>query len=277
MVIMDDSYSILGEVNYTDTGGKIPCFYAYDNTKDYMPLQRRKVKIRNARKLLSPALLDKDGFQLAFCPTAINDFWNLQETNDVYIGELEKLICSLTGASCVVVTSIGLPRTSKKKNNDDVSSVDKALHFIHSDFSDDSAWWWVEQIIDKDSFEILKNKRLAIYGTWRSISSPPQAVPFALCKANSIKSTDIVSANAFADYPGEKEIQWEALMFKYNPAHEWYYYPDLTREELILFKHFDSDKTKAVRCPHTAFVDDSYSPMMPPRISLDTRIIAFFD
>jgi len=274
---MFDKLFISGKVNYVKDNSTTPCFYAYDNRNDSMPLQEYSVNITNARKLKPSPTLDIEGFQLVLSPTNVSDFWSFEEVNDVYAQEIEEIVHSLTGADNVIVTTIGNPRNSKASKSNDFTSVDKALHFVHADFSKESAWWWVEQILEKESFEMLKSKRLVIYGTWRCLSPPPQNVPFALCAANSISQQDVISADAIADYPGAEEIKWEAFMYKFNPMHEWRYFPNLTKDELILFKHFDSAESKATRCPHTAFNDDYYSSCTSPRLSIDTRVFAFFD
>ena len=50
----------------------------------------------------------------------------------------------------------------------------------------------------------------------------------------------------------------------------------MTREEVLLFKYHDSDPTKALRTPHTAFHDPSF-PEARIRESIEFRTIAYFE
>ena len=66
-------------------------------------------------------------------------------------------------------------------------------------------------------------------------------------------------------------------MVAINPAHRWVYFPDLHRDELLLFRGYDSDPARSRRVPHTAFDDPSGGDDAPPRESIDIRCVAFFD
>ena len=50
----------------------------------------------------------------------------------------------------------------------------------------------------------------------------------------------------------------------------------LHRDELLMFRGYDSDPARFRRAPHTAF-DDPSAVDAPPRESIDIRCVAFFD
>ena len=61
------------------------------------------------------------------------------------------------------------------------------------------------------------------------------------------------------------------------PAHEWYYFPHMTNEELLIFKVFDTSQEVDVRfTAHTAFSDPNTNPDAPARQSIEMRALAFF-
>jgi len=66
-----------------------------------------------------------------------------------------------------------------------------------------------------------------------------------------------------------------ATIFHYSPEHRWWYFPDMRSDEVIFIKFYDSDHSKAWRCPHTAFRDAS-RPDAVPRSSIEFRAIAYF-
>jgi hypothetical protein len=69
---------------------------------------------------------------------------------------------------------------------------------------------------------------------------------------------------------------FEGMSFRYSPRHEWLYFRDMERDELLVIKAYDSDQSRLWRVPHTAFVDPSAPPGTTPRVSIDVRALAFF-
>jgi len=68
-----------------------------------------------------------------------------------------------------------------------------------------------------------------------------------------------------------------ARVVRYNGAHEWYYFSNLERNEVIVFKAFDSDAPDALNAAHTAFDDPTAPADAAPRASIEARFVAFFD
>jgi len=61
--------------------------------------------------------------------------------------------------------------------------------------------------------------------------------------------------------------------------HRWFYFPAMRRDEVILFKQWDSDPTLPGRmCFHTSFHDPAAPgpPGAAPRQSVEARGLAFF-
>jgi hypothetical protein len=63
--------------------------------------------------------------------------------------------------------------------------------------------------------------------------------------------------------------------FVYSPEHEWWYFPDMTRDEVLFFVFNDSDHSRAWRVVHTAFRDPTVDTATP-RYSVEFRTFAFF-
>jgi hypothetical protein len=64
--------------------------------------------------------------------------------------------------------------------------------------------------------------------------------------------------------------------FVHNPAHLWWYFPDMTRDEVLLLTLNDSDHSVAWRVPHSAFHDNT-AAATEPRHSIEVRTIAYFE
>jgi len=67
-----------------------------------------------------------------------------------------------------------------------------------------------------------------------------------------------------------------ASIFHYSPAHRWWYFSNMNRDEALLIKFHDSDHSRAWRTPHTAFRDPSF-PNAKTRASIEFRTVAFFE
>ncbi len=76
------------------------------------------------------------------------------------------------------------------------------------------------------------------------------------------------------DMPDEDKAL-AADIFHYRPEHRWWYFSNMNRDEVLLFKFYDSDQTRVWRVPHTAFCDTSF-PGAHTRESIEFRTVAFF-
>jgi X-Pro dipeptidyl-peptidase (S15 family) len=58
--------------------------------------------------------------------------------------------------------------------------------------------------------------------------------------------------------------------FVHSPDHEWLYFPDMTRDEILFFVFHDSDHSRAWRVLHSAFRDPTVEGAVP-RHSIEVR------
>ncbi|MGQ0547260.1 MAG: CmcJ/NvfI family oxidoreductase [Betaproteobacteria bacterium] len=69
----------------------------------------------------------------------------------------------------------------------------------------------------------------------------------------------------------------QTYRLKYSPAHRWYTFPRMRRDEALVFKVFDSATDGRARfTPHTSFDDPASPPDAYPRQSIEARTLAFF-
>ena len=64
---------------------------------------------------------------------------------------------------------------------------------------------------------------------------------------------------------------------KHSAAHGWYYFSNLTSDEVLVFKAFDSAAPDAYNAAHTAFDDPTAPADAAPRASVEARFVAFFE
>ena len=92
-----------------------------------------------------------------------------------------------------------------------------------------------------------------------------------MCDVSSTTPADLFKLYLrYRDRPGENYV------LRHNPAHRWWFFPDMTPDQVLVLKTFDSDETRARFSPHSAFDDPRSKPDAPPRESCEIRTIAFF-
>src|SRR5262249_13937233 len=102
-----------------------------------------------------------------------------------------------------------------------------------------------------DEADDLLRRRFAIIQVWRPIRRPVETFPLAICDARSVKFDDfVISERRYPNRIGQ------TYAITYNPAHEWYWFPRMRREEALVFKVYDSLTDGRARwTAHTAFED----------------------
>jgi hypothetical protein len=224
----------------------------------------REVPIRSGRDIPGGATMATHGFTCVPHETAIRDFDPGMSWLPSYLGELTGLLKEMTGAAEVIVSHGRLGSTRMGGGNGTVS-------FCHNDYTAASAGRHVFELDAERAAERLK-KRFAIYNIWRLVSPLPQNRPIAVCDATSITAADLM--------PGLTDWTFtyhQNSLFRYSPNHRWYYYPDLARDEVIVWAGYDSDPRFPSIVPHAAFDDPECTDPDARRVNVDCRAFIFYD
>ncbi len=248
------------------------------NTGVYAPYP---VTIRNAR-LAGPFSLDQHGFCLSQHHTEITDWERNYAPDSEYAAQVRTVVQRLTGADLIVPMG-GMLRASRQTG----ATVQPPAAEAHVDFTQRSAERIAERLYRKAKANGVGYRRFLAFSLWRALSPPPQDMPLALCDGRSVRDDEgthntkvdvdeIPSGEAlFAPIEGEENMT-AATIFHHSPLHRWWYFPDMTPDEVVLIKFYDSDHDRAWRCPHTAFADSSRTDANERR-SIEFRGIAFFE
>jgi hypothetical protein len=242
-------------------------------------LPGRVVRITNARSLGSD--LDREGFALVPHRSSIVDFDLIQDDPDVdqqYIDEMAELLARVTGASRTFMLGRGKRRYGEGAK-DKLASLSNAkpARYPHADNTDSSAVGLVELVGEfVDDIDLTAYSRYAMYNMWRAVSAPPQDFPLAVCDARTVGAQDEVTVTAITLEKDTGEITHDTTGYLYNPAHRWYYYQDMTPDEVLVFKAHDTDRSRSIRVPHSAFTDPTCPAGVPTRASVEMRGLALF-
>jgi len=264
---------VMGEIGYAvDTGIK-PVNETFDAGQVIRrrtgATEQRPMRIRNGRPLIGELSLDRNGFVLVEHGTAVTDFFDASQLQALYYLEIQRLVQAVSGASRVVVFDhtlrIGDPAEQEARK------VREPVLWAHNDYTEWSGPQRVREILPQEAEQLLQH-RFAIIQVWRAIDRPIQSHPLALADARSVSSTDLLPAER--RYPDRVGETYQLL---YNADHRWIYFPQMRRDEAVVFKVYDSQADGRARfTPHTSFIDPTTPPNAPPRQSIEVRTFAFF-
>jgi hypothetical protein len=232
-------------------------------------LEWRRVNVRDGRPLADVFSLDKNGFVLVKHETAVQDFFDKQQLDSIYYPEVTDLIKRVSGAARVVVFDHTLRSGDEAER--EAKLVREPVLWAHNDYTEWSGPQRVRDLLPEEADTLLA-RRFAIIQVWRAINRPIQSNPLAIADAASVALNDLLIAER--RYPNRVG---QTYRLRYNPAHNWFYFPEMRRDEALVFKVFDSETDGRARfTAHTSFTDPSTPPGAPPRQSIEARALAFF-
>ena len=265
---------VKGQISYIKDMAERPRFYANDHSRDVLDLDPRTVEIEDARSWPAPPDLDREGFMLTRHKSAVTNFRDAEEVARLHPAEIETLLLEVTGADRVVVNGSGVLRFGESSPDAGRLNNSFPARFIHIDCSDKTAAQFSERSRPKDVDRPVK--RACSYNVWRVLSPPPQDIPLAVCDARSFGPGDLVESDSIFDMKDAPEWSFESWLVKFNPRHRWVYFSAMDRDDALIFKTNDSDRSKAHNVPHSAFDDPSCPKGVPTRSSIEMRAIAYW-
>ncbi len=269
--------TVRAPINYLEDDARDSVWYAQDSWRSHMPLRMETMTIEDARPIRSRFSLDREGVFLADAPTAVLDFRDREAVERTYVAELEEAVKAVSGAHRVAVSKTWVHRHSDRSKRFGEEGTTYPARYAHIDYSDESGPTAARQWLGEDpAAEELFKGRFAIFNLWRALSAPPQDCPLCIADATTVDANDLVVSHIVLG-PPEREMRIQTKMVAFNPTHRWVYFPDMRRDELLLFRGYDSDPARSRPAPHTAFDDPGVGDEAPPRESIDIRCVAFFD
>lgn len=262
----------------------------------------------------SDCLIGPNGFELLDAPLedAI-DFFDHEQVVRRYYDQCAALVSAATGARAYAFDHNIRSATGKqgRRRISGGQQVQGPAHLVHGDYTLYSAPQRLRDLtrppggndtlrgvlppdtalLDEDDVArcLADDGRFAIINVWRNIVEEPVVThPIALCDGQSVEPRDLVVFEIhYADRVGENYFS------KHADRHRWYYYPEMTRDEALLIKQWDSagalarsdgarGDTSDASAPctfsfHSAFDDESAPPDAPDRWSCEVRCAVLYD
>ena len=280
-------------------------------------IDKRMMTVHNARVLdgAERRTLDRNGFELLARPLVRPDldfFEHLDVVQDYY-RECEGIVREATSARHVFAFDHNVRSAAGKKSQRRISrgqQVQGPGHIVHGDYTLGSAPERLrdlakppsqndtlrsviaegESLLEAEMVEraLGDGGRFALINVWRNIAEEPVAShPLALCDAQSVAPEDLV---VFEIHYGDRV--GENYFAKHSDGHRWFWYPEVTRDEVILIKQWDSAgevaRSRGERSDadggeggctfsfHSAFVDPGTGEGAAERWSIEVRCVVIW-
>ena len=232
----------------------------------------------------------ENGFELRVLPTAVEDWDDPEHVATVYQAEVEAFARDEVGCDLVLfyptlIRSAAHERAKGKDNG--------PIEAAHTDYSEQYESMFADpehpylagmrRSLDAagvDATELGTASRILTLQLWRNLGDPRPDRPLALCDCRTVHRGEF-EGYFIESYAGIRS-EFESMLLRPPEGQDrrlWYTFPELQRDEVLLFRAFDSDRVRAGQpfwTPHTAFVDPTAGPDAPERVSAEIRAICFF-
>lgn len=238
------------------------------------------IRVRNARLLDPTPTLESHGFELVHYETKVTEQQPLHERILLYSDEAQRIVESLCDCNETrMLNSVFRGGLKNKEPGEPIGQTESEFgivfnyaRYAHTDVSP-----WIEM---QPLWNAFANKRhCAIYNVWRStdLLNRVEQMPLAVCALGSVSLKNMVAGCLASLLPdGNRMIGYNLV---HDFFHSWYYYPDMTRDEALVLKLYDTREELCSRRGvfHTAVYDPDASTDAVRRESSDMRIGAVFE
>ncbi len=247
-----------------------------DWARTNLVLDKHDVRIFDGRYGRDELDFDREGFRLLDHESPFTAGSDLAVEGEGYLASVAALLKEASGADLMVAQGTGLLKRHAERAR--VAGAIGPSRWAHMDYTTHSAHKWVAWIEGWQGLELRHYPRFAVFQTWRCLSPGPQDNTLVLCDASTIDPDGLIVFDACMrkpyDGPGNT---FESQLCHYDPDQRWLYFPDLTPDELIVFKAFDSRPGWNAQPLHNSADIPGLPADAAPRISVEARFFAFWE
>jgi hypothetical protein len=265
---------VKAELNYLAPVAGKPRTYAFDPPpgvpKSTALPEPHVLPIFDGRVVANNFSLDREGFELVRHPTVVRNFYDDEEVKRVYYPAVEAFLKATLKADRVLIFDHTVRKRVEGAADIRGAGPRQPATRVHVDQTASSGANRVREHLPDEAEELLKG-RVQVINLWRPIRGPLRDSPLAMLDGTTVKDGDLIASDLI--YPNR---QGETYSVRFNPGHRWFYFRDMTPDEAILLKCYDSATDGRTRFgPHTAFIDPTTPANAPPRESIELRTLVF--
>ena len=245
-------------------------------------VEATEVAVLNARDSTGLGL-HSSGFELVRAPSAVADFYDCDRVMATYYDECKAIAKHFTGAHTTftydhIIREPGVQFSGGGKDGSQrQSGVDRGGGYIgsvHMDYTDNTTW---DRYLSLHGECVPDNaNRVYSLNFWRPLSQTVDDHPLAVCDARTVRRDDLRETVIYGY--GAENYSWhdigiETFSVCESEHQRWYYYPDMTTDDVLVIKSFDSEGVIGNACPHAAFAHPN--PAGVERRSIELRVLCF--
>tara|TARA_B100000965_G_scaffold8256_1_gene6400 strand:- start:543 stop:1340 length:798 start_codon:yes stop_codon:yes gene_type:complete len=234
-----------------------------------MPNHKSFTKIVNSARG-SKFNLENGGFELIDHKSAVKDFYNDDEVVDLYYKEMSKFVKEKVKADSVYIFS----HITRNEAQADSGERKGGHRLVHNDFTTNFG-----KTLDPFIKEMGESpQRIVVFNLWRRFDKDGLDTPFAVCDKRTVSEKELIPTDLY-NYIGDEPqgLTVEIYQSAHNEDHEWYFYPKMNRDEVLMFKTYDSLDKPFLPTLHSAFDDPSLKKKSSPRESIEVRAVCFYN
>lgn len=201
--------------------------------------------------------------------------------------EIHKFVKDLTGGDEVIIFGPVLRRVQSGPMDASINPVEQPPAFdVHVDYTARRANALADNLLKEQGTGKREDyRRIMMVNFWRAVSPGPQNWPLALIDGASVRDSEgIINELVYTDnIPARDQIPPtlpfdpmypEGTLFLHQEWHRWFYFSNMTRDELLVFRLYDSDEGNAWRVPHCSFFNEQQGAIT--RQSVEIRAAVYF-
>jgi len=263
--------------NYTRDSGAVPEIYFYEpppGTVAHPPGDDpQEMLVHDGWSRAGAFSLDREGFALKEFHHDFERFDDDEAVRSHFYTPLAEFVRRAVGARRVIV----FDHTIRSKDNEQQQTAEHTttqrapVMVVHCDYTPVSGPLRVRQLLP-DEADALLARRVAFYNFWKPLKRRVEEKPLAMCDVTSAQPEDMLKM--VLRY---RERTGEIFVMRHSSAHRWWYFPNMTPENVLLLKTYESETDGRARfLGHSAFDDPATPPDAPTRESIEIRTMAFF-
>lgn len=258
------------ELRFTVPQDDRPIVYLVDYESTTIKLESHLVRITNGRASGEVYSIATNGFELVNYTSKLTDVRDTEAVETIFRPEAEDLLRRLTGARRVLMFHHLARDMRLQASNENLGAATNA----HVDHDQATYEYNIRRCLPPAEATELLSRRWAAFNIWKPIA-PVEKLPLAVCDARTVFDRDLIPTDV-GTRPNEPLLPRTGLGVVFNPEQRWFYFPNMTADEALVLKMWDTDSDRPQWAAHSAFVDPTSKVDARPRVSLDARFIAFY-
>ena len=215
--------------------------------------------------------LDQEGFKLIEHSSSVVDFYDDQCVQDQYYLEIKELVSRESGAAFVQVLS----HITRSEEQALQGKRLGAHRLVHNDFTSNLIKDGFFAALEEEGKYDMENGRICIFNLWRRFDADGLHAPLAVCDASSVTEAELIPTDLW-NYGDEQGFAIEIYQSSHNPEHRWFYFPKMHKEEVLMFKTYDSAMSPFMPTLHSAFDDPECPERASLRESIEVRVMCLY-